>query len=228
MRSTEYFSSASYVDSASWLVTRRLPRTAVSPSRRPVGGEPGVVEQLLGRRLDGRQARSAGARWRRSRPSSPAARSSARGQHPGQRRRRRPAAGRSRRWPWAARSARPRPRRRATAASTPALATRLRAVPSASRSSATSRWIGSVCGVPGRRRGELGGLDGLPAAGGELLGAELAHARSLSLGSCVGPLWPSPGPNDPEVESIPLNSGVPRRRDVTSITQDATAREGTP
>ena len=35
MRSTEYFSSASYVDSASWLVTRRLPRTAVSPSRSP-------------------------------------------------------------------------------------------------------------------------------------------------------------------------------------------------
>ena len=35
VRSTVYFSSASYVDSASWLVTRRLPRTAVSPSRSP-------------------------------------------------------------------------------------------------------------------------------------------------------------------------------------------------
>ena len=35
VRSTLYFSSASYVDSASWLVTRRLPRTEVSPSRSP-------------------------------------------------------------------------------------------------------------------------------------------------------------------------------------------------
>ena len=40
VRSTEYFSSASYVDSASWLVTRRLPRTAVSPSRSPSADSP--------------------------------------------------------------------------------------------------------------------------------------------------------------------------------------------
>ena len=40
VRSTEYFSRASYVDSASWLVTRRLPRTAVSPSRSPSSVRP--------------------------------------------------------------------------------------------------------------------------------------------------------------------------------------------
>ena len=51
VRSTAYFSSASYVDSASWLVTRRLPRTAVSPSRRPGSVEAGVGEHLLGRAL---------------------------------------------------------------------------------------------------------------------------------------------------------------------------------
>ena len=43
VRSTEYFSSASYVDSASWLVTRRLPRTAVSPSRSPSSVRPASV-----------------------------------------------------------------------------------------------------------------------------------------------------------------------------------------
>ena len=77
VRSTEYFSSASYVDSASWLVTRRLPRTAVRPSRSPSAVRPASVSTCLGRRLDGRRARSAGARWRRSRPSSTPARSSA-------------------------------------------------------------------------------------------------------------------------------------------------------
>ena len=40
VRSTEYFSSASYVDSASWLVTRRLPRTAVRLSRSPASVSP--------------------------------------------------------------------------------------------------------------------------------------------------------------------------------------------
>ena len=38
VRSTAYFSSASYVASASWLVTRRLPRTAVIASRSAVLG----------------------------------------------------------------------------------------------------------------------------------------------------------------------------------------------
>ena len=40
VRSTEYFSRLSYVDSASGLVTRRLPRTAVSPSRSPSAVRP--------------------------------------------------------------------------------------------------------------------------------------------------------------------------------------------
>ena len=40
VRSTEYFSSASYVDSASGLVTLRLPRTAVRPSRSPSAVSP--------------------------------------------------------------------------------------------------------------------------------------------------------------------------------------------
>ena len=47
VRSTEYFSSASYVDSASWLVTRRLPRTAVSPSRSPSSVRPASVSTFL-------------------------------------------------------------------------------------------------------------------------------------------------------------------------------------
>ena len=46
VRSTLYFSSASYVDSASWLVTRRLPRTAVSPSRRPASVSPASVSSF--------------------------------------------------------------------------------------------------------------------------------------------------------------------------------------
>ena len=46
VRSTEYFSSASYVDSASWLVTRRLPRTAVSPSRSPDSLSPAAVSSF--------------------------------------------------------------------------------------------------------------------------------------------------------------------------------------
>ena len=55
VRSTENFSSDSYVDSAPALVTRRLPRTAEMPSRRPSAVETGVVEHLLGAGLDGRQ-----------------------------------------------------------------------------------------------------------------------------------------------------------------------------
>ena len=47
MRSTEYFSSASYDDSASALVTRRLPRTAVSPSRSPASVRPASVSSFL-------------------------------------------------------------------------------------------------------------------------------------------------------------------------------------
>ena len=43
VRSTEYFSSASYVDSASCDVTRRLPRTAVSTSRSPASLRPASV-----------------------------------------------------------------------------------------------------------------------------------------------------------------------------------------
>ena len=39
-------------------------------------------------------------------------------------------------------------------------------------------------GVPGRGRGQLGGLDRLAAAGGELLGTELAHTDCRSLVSC--------------------------------------------
>ena len=57
VRSTENFSSDSYVDSAPALVTRRLPRTAETPSRSTVGGQAGVVEHLLGastRRWPGR------------------------------------------------------------------------------------------------------------------------------------------------------------------------------
>ena len=46
VRSTEYFSSASYVDSASSLVTRRLPRTAVSPSRSPDSDRPASVSSF--------------------------------------------------------------------------------------------------------------------------------------------------------------------------------------
>ena len=47
VRSTEYLSSASYDDSASGLVTRRLPRTAVSPSRRPASVSPASVSSFL-------------------------------------------------------------------------------------------------------------------------------------------------------------------------------------
>jgi len=46
VRSTLYFSSASYVDSASWLVTRRLPRTAVSDSRSPSALSPASVSTV--------------------------------------------------------------------------------------------------------------------------------------------------------------------------------------
>ena len=46
VRSTLYFSSASYVDSASWLVTRRLPRTEVSPSRSPDSVSPASVSSF--------------------------------------------------------------------------------------------------------------------------------------------------------------------------------------
>ncbi len=48
--------------------------------------------------------------------------------------------------------------------------------------------------VPGRRRGHLGDLDGLPAAGGELFGSELTHTDCRSLVSC-GLVWMDhPGP----------------------------------
>ena len=179
VRSTEYFSSASYVDSASWLVTRRLPRTAVRPSRSPASVRPASVQHLLGRALGRRRARSAGARWRRSRPSCAAARSSApastrvsaaeaRGLLDGR------AGGPRQRV-----HARPRPARcraRGVDAGLGDQAAR-RCRPPA-RSSATSRWIGSVAVLPAVVADELGGLDRLAAAGGELLGAELAHLRS--------------------------------------------------
>ena len=69
-------------------------------------------------------------------------------------------------------------------------------------------------GVARGRRRELGGLDRLTAARGELLGPELAHRvrRSPTTRGGAPPSVAAHRYNDPEVESIPLNSGdVPRR-----------------
>ncbi len=46
VRSTEYFSRLSYVDSASGLVTRRFPRSAVRPSRSPSAVSPASVSSV--------------------------------------------------------------------------------------------------------------------------------------------------------------------------------------
>ena len=93
-----------------------------------------------------------------------------------------------------------------SAASTPALATRLRAVPSSWRSSATSRWIGSVAV--------------LPAVVAESCAASMTSR--LRVVNFSAPNWLNVSPlcsvsvlgdhcgptsaNTPEVESIPLNS----------------------
>ena len=200
---------------ASWLVTRRLPRTAVRPSRSAGLGEPGVGEHLLGRALDAgqRDQQVLGGdvvvlhRRRRGR---------ARRRAPGSARRRRRAAGRS--LPLARGSAfidRLGLARAATRGSTPALVPACAAVPSASRSSATSRWIGSVAVLPAVVAAQLGGLDRRAAAGGELLGPELAHVVLSCVGRCdvarVGRPLPGRHPSHctthRKVESIPLNSG---------------------
>ncbi|GAA4670668.1 hypothetical protein GCM10023226_04080 [Nocardioides nanhaiensis] len=56
-------------------------------------------------------------------------------------------------------------------------------------------------------RGQLRGLDGLAAAGGELVGAELAHGRLLDLCWCGVRLHEAVTlVNVRKVESVPLNS----------------------
>ena len=146
VRSTLYFSSASYVDSASWLVTRRLPRTAVSPSRSPDSVSPASLSTFcaelstpasaMSRCSDATYssfidcARSSAAASTRVSAADapgcwtvlPVARGSA--------------VMTVSAWP------------SSTRGSTPALPTRVPAVPSASRSSATSRCTGSVDVLP--------------------------------------------------------------------------------
>ena len=56
VRSTPYFSSAWYVSSASWLVTRVLPRTEANAACRASGVAPARRQQLAGRRVDGGDA----------------------------------------------------------------------------------------------------------------------------------------------------------------------------
>ena len=55
VRSTAYFSSASYVPSGSGLVTRCDPRTVSKAPSQRVGGRAGAVEELLGGAVDGRE-----------------------------------------------------------------------------------------------------------------------------------------------------------------------------
>ena len=146
VRSTENFSRDSYVDSAPALVTRRLPRTAETPSRRPSAVRPASSSTFLA--LDSTVA-SAISRWSVATYSSfmPVARSIA---VASTRVRAADAAGR---WTVAP-LALGRPRTAASAAaarvatSTPALVTRLRVVPSSWRSRAASRWMGSVALCP--------------------------------------------------------------------------------
>ena len=226
VRSTLYFSSASYVDSASWLVTRRLPRTAVRPSRSPSAVEPGVGEQLLRRRLDrgerdeqvlggdvvvlhrggevergGQHRVSAGGRGRLLH-GAPLARGSAPTDLLG-----------------CAVSA---------ATSTPALATRCapcRRPAGAARpagGSARSR-------VAGGGGGELPGLDGLPAAGGELVGSELAQGAPPGLGvrhPDVVALRRSSHTTPPRVESVPLNFARPKGPERSSDQRRHTRKKG--
>ena len=179
MRSTEYFSSASYVDSASWLVTRRLPRTAVRPSRRPCLGQAGVGEQPAGRGALGAGQRDEQVLGGDVVVLHRARRGRARRRARGSARPRRPAAARCA--PLARGSAASAASARASraAASTPALVTRVRAVPSLVAQQRDEQVDGLGGGVAGRGRGELGGLDRLAAAGGELVGAELAHGGLL-------------------------------------------------
>ena len=146
VRSTEYFSSASYVDSASWLVTRRLPRTAVIPSVSAASVSPASSSTF---RAGLSVAASATSRCsvatyssRRSGASSIALASTL------------VSAAEALACCTVAPLALGSARRAASAVavsasgSTPAFVTSTRAVPSAWRSRATSRWIGSVWVCP--------------------------------------------------------------------------------
>ena len=106
-----------------------------------------------------------------------------------------------------------------TRGSTPALLTRVPAVPSCVAEQRDQQVDRLGRGVARRGRGELGGLDRRAAAGGELLGAELAHLAGLLRG-CAGGLVAVRGARvghplsstTRKVESIPLNFGNVRAR----------------
>ncbi len=186
VRSTEYFSSDSYDDSASWLVTRRLPRTAVSPSRIPASVRPASVrsfrrrhstvadrdEQVLGGDVVVLHAGGEVERLASTRVSDGARGGLLDGRPagPGQRLHRLLGAGGE------------------GSGVDPGLADQVARGAVLLAEQGDEQVDGLGLGVARRGRGELCGLDDLAAAGGELLGAELAQLRLSSL-VMWGPLW---------------------------------------
>ncbi len=146
VRSTAYFSSASYVASASWLVTRRLPRTAVIASRTEASVAPadtsrsrtGVSTTVSARSRCSVATYSSPISWIRS--SDLASTRVSEAEAPGVETVEPEAFG-SWRTAWS--------RARLTSAgSAPALVSSDGVIPRSWRSSATARWAGSTWGVP--------------------------------------------------------------------------------